>query len=144
MKTLLILSIAFLFFSCDKEKQSARRMKGEWELQNFKMTFPDGLSEFGEGAGTLKIEDSDRSEYQLRFVRELNSQFSSGQFTETAMGYMNFRDKGKYIDVVLVDENGSILSEEAHRILIQTKTDLQLEYSHSSGRFLTLTFRSKN
>jgi len=133
-----------LLLACDKERQTSRKIKGQWEMVHVKMTLPDGLSEYGSGTGTWIIEDSEEENYQCSMQRSTAVSFPSAYYQESVTGYMTFKNKGKNIDVFLTDTNNSILFQEEHRILILTKTDLQVEYRNSNNVYITQTFRRKN
>ena len=62
-------------------------------------------------------------------------------YQEMSKGYMNFKNKGGYAEAYLMDATNTITFQEEHRILMLTKTDLQIEYNNSSGRIITQTFR---
>jgi hypothetical protein len=141
MRSVSLIFILLLLFGCDKEKQTSRKIEGEWTLIHIKITFPDGLSEFGTGTGTLIISESDQDAYQRKFERITDVTFPSSTYQEMSKGYMNFKNKGNYSDTYLMDESNTIVFQEEHRILMLTKTDLQIEYSNSTGRFITQTFR---
>lgn len=141
MRSASLIVILLLLFGCDKEKQTSRKIEGEWTLIHIKMTFPDGLSEFGTGTGALIISESDQDTYQRKFERITDVTFPGSIYQEMSSGYMNFKNKGGYAEAYLMDASNTITFQEEHRILMLTKTDLQIEYNNSSGRFITQTFR---
>ena len=142
-----LISVLFLLFivllACDKERQTARIIEGDWNLVHMKATFQDGLSEYGTGSGTLSITKSDLESYQCKFVRQTDVEFPSLSYQDANSGYLNFKNKGKHIDSYLVDGTNSISFQEEQRILMLTKTDLQIEYLTVQGFFVTQTFKRK-
>jgi hypothetical protein len=143
MRSIIILIALLSVVGCDKEKQTSRKIKGQWDLVHMKATFSDGLSEYGTGSGSLKITESDQDNYQCKFERQTDMQFPSISYLETRTGYKTFKNKGKYSDSYLVDVNNVVVFQEAQRILMLTNTDLQIEYTSSTGQFVTQTYRRK-
>ncbi len=143
MRSIIFLIALLSVVGCDKEKQTSRKIKGEWDLVHMKATFSDGLSEYGTGTGYLKITESDQDNYQCKFERHTDMQFPSLSYQETNTGYKTFKNKGKFSDSYLVDANYIVVFQESQRILMLTNTDLQIEYTNSTGQFVTQTYRRK-
>lgn len=143
MKTpLLFLVIVLLLSSCDKEKSISKKLTGEWELTLFKITLQNGLSQYPESSGNLKIVESD-GEVDNSFQSQMSFDLSGNPETETKTGTIQLRDNGNYMNVSILDANNVQIGTEDHRIMVLTKTDLQLEFADEFGRLRNLTFRKK-
>lgn len=129
--------------SCDKAKQSSRRMEGVWEIRTYKLTFQDGISEYAECSGTLEVTSTDQDGWQNKMLRKIDYSFPSSTGSEDKVGLIKFRGKGDYMDVGVLDGSGNVVFLEDHRIMVLTRTDLQLIFADQYSRFHTMTFRKK-
>lgn len=116
-------------------------MIGEWELVQFKISLQDGITQYPESIGQMKISEGENN--QMNFTSELDYTLLIENFLEVKSGTMDLRENGDYMNVVLLDANNSQIGTEDHRIMVLTKTDLQLEYYDANGRLRNLTFRKK-
>jgi hypothetical protein len=132
-----------IFSACDKEKQVTKKMIGEWELVQFKITLQDGTSQFPASTGKLIIVDSEDIQHQLKYNSQLDYTLFGNATEEIKTGFIVLRDKGNYLDATVLNESNTEIASEDHRIMVLTKTDLQLEYSDLEGRLRNLTYRKK-
>lgn len=116
-------------------------MIGEWELVQFRISLQDGVTQYPESTGLMEISESENN--SMSFTSELDYTLLGENFIEVKSGTMELRDKGNYMNVVILDESNTVISTEDHRIMVLTKTDLQLEYADGAGRLRNLTFRKK-
>lgn len=116
-------------------------MHGDWELVQFKITLQNGISQYPVSSGTINISESENN--KMDFISSIEYTLFSQFISENKSGTMELRDNGSYINVLILDENDAEIGTEDHRIMVLTKTDLQLEYSDADGRLRNLTFRKK-
>jgi hypothetical protein len=142
MRLLIIfVGLTFLFTSCDKETSVAKKLLGEWDLVAFKITLQNGINQYPESHGDLIITEGNNA--PLDFSSTHHYTLLGTEIVESKSGFMQLKDNGNYLDVTLLDENDLELGLEAHRIMVLTKTDLQLEYTDSEGRLRNLTYKKK-
>ena len=136
-----VILTVFFFTSCDKEKQTSRKIEGNWELKSYKITYQDGISEYGSCSGNLEIVSTSKADWTNSFKMNISFVFPSQTGQQSKIGYMRIREKGGYMDVSLVDQQDQEVGFEDHRIMVLTSTDLQIEYLGEDGSLNNLTFR---
>lgn len=137
-----VFALVFLT-ACNKDKTIARKLSGEWELVLFKISLPDGTSQYPVSTGTLDITEEDAKHGKSTFSSSLHFSLLGSDNTEIKNGKLELRENGNYLSVSVLDTNDQIIASEYHRIMVLTKTDLQIEYSDDLGRLRNLTFRRK-
>jgi hypothetical protein len=140
---LTIILFFFLFVSCDKEKETAKKLNGEWEIQNYKFTNQEGLILFSTCSGSMNFESkknyTDPNPYTLEFTYD----FSSGIDTVQQNGTFDVTQKGDYMTITTINSLNQVTSTYDYRILTRTNTDLQLEFNDNSGCSHMYIFKRK-
>lgn len=138
-----IIFISLLLCSCDKQKQTAKSLKGEWTILSYKYTDSEGLSQVAPCVGSMIFESkptyTDPQPYSLAF----SYTFSSGSGSIDQSGTFDVIEKGDYMDITTIDAGGVTTSAIKYRILTQTTTDLQLEHSDFQGGIHMYIFKRK-
>jgi len=137
--TLLIL--LWVFVSCDKQKQSARQLAGTWELTSYKVKNAEGLSTFATGTGSIHFDRCVKNTLQSTFTFSATLVLqSAAQSIISQQGTYEMIEKGDYMTVKQLDALGVEIGVYTYRILVLTKTDLELEYPDNLGNYITLIF----
>lgn len=146
MKSLIkILFLSLLLFtSCDKQKQSSRKLEGTWDIKIYKRTYPDGISLYPTCSGTLTIGELESEEWDNTYSLDIKYTLSGNEILEKKSGNLNIIGKGDYMDVTILDDNGPVNYIENHRIMVLTSTDLQIVYMDSLDNLNSLTFKRKD
>lgn len=138
-----IIFLSLLLHSCDKQKQTAKKLKGEWEILTYKFTNAEGLSEIASCEGSMIFESkptyTDPNPYSLKFSYD----FSTSSGIVDQVGTFDVIESGDYLEITKTDASGTVLSTDKYRILTRTSTDLQLEYSDSIGCIHMYIFERK-
>jgi hypothetical protein len=142
MKTLVSLFLLFVFISsCDKQKQAARQLKGTWELTSYKVKNAEGLSTYATGSGTMHFDNPASNPIKSTFQFNAALTFPGlPESTISQQGTYEMIEKGDYMTVKHLDALGAELGVYTYRILVLTKTDLELEYPDNLGNFVTMIF----
>ncbi len=135
------LIILWVFVSCDKQKQSARQLAGTWELTSYKVKNAEGLSTYDTGSGIFHFDKCSKNTLQSTFTFSATLVFpSAAQSSISQQGTYEMIEKGDYITVKQLDALGVEIGVYTYRILVLTKTDLELEYPDNLGNYITLIF----
>ena len=142
MKTFFTLFILlWVLMSCDKQKQSARQLAGTWELTSYKVKNAEGLSTFATGTGSIHFDKCVKNTLQSTFAFHATLSFPTvAQSTIHQSGTYEMIEKGDYMTVKQLDALGVEIGVYTYRILVLTKTDLELEYPDNLGSYITLIF----
>ena len=130
-----------LVTSCDKQKQSARQLEGTWELTSYRMKDSEGLSAYATGTGEMHF--SACSETPIKCTYHFNASLTFPGIPLTQMveqGTYEMIEKGDYMTMKKLDALGNELGSYTYRILVLTKTDLELEYPDNLGNYVTMIF----
>ena len=130
-----------LFTSCDKHKQSARQLAGTWKLTSYKIKDSEGLSTYSTGTGEMHF--SACSETPIKCTYHFNASLTFPGIPLTQMveqGTYEMIEKGDYMTMKKLDALGNELGSYTYRILVLTKTDLELEYPDNLGNYVTMIF----
>jgi hypothetical protein len=136
---ILILLFAFSLTSCDKQAIEAKKLRGEWKILSYNKMDTQGLIEYAsESSGTMTFTElsADSSTYSQNIL----CTFPSSTDTFIQNGTFKMIEKGDYMYVSTLDPTGQLLSYTKYRILIVNKTDLEFEFTTSSGHLHTLIF----
>jgi hypothetical protein len=142
MKKLVTLLFLLIFIgSCDKQKQAARQLEGTWELTSYKVKNAEGLSTYATGSGTIHFDNpsSDPIKSTFQFTASLTIP-GLAQSTINQQGTYEMIEKGDYMTVKQLDASGAEIGVYTYRILVLTKTDLELEYPDNLGNYITMIF----
>jgi hypothetical protein len=125
---IVVFLIAFSLFSCNKNKQTTKKIDGNWELISYKITNYEGLIEYGSGEGlwTFESEAPFTEVYPYSFT--YSCQFPSGLKSGAMKGTFKVVSKGEFIDFTVEDSIGVTVKTHNYRIITQTSDDLELEY----------------
>ncbi len=142
MKAIITLFILlWVLISCDKQKQSARQLAGTWELTSYKVKNAEGLSTFATGTGSIHFDKCVKNSIQSSFTFNATLAFpGAAQSSISEQGTYEMIEKGDYMTVKQLDTLGTEIGVYTYRILVQTKTDLALEYPDNLGNYVTLIF----
>jgi hypothetical protein len=142
MKNLLTVLLLLIFISsCDKQKQSARKLAGTWELASYKVKNAEGLSTYATGTGIMHFDECTNNPIQSTFTFNATLSFPNvPQSNISQQGTYEMIEKGDYMTVKQLDNTGTEIGVYTYRILVLTKTDLELEYPDNLGNYVTLIF----
>jgi hypothetical protein len=142
MKPLASLLLLLVFIgSCDKQKQTARQLEGTWELTSYKVKNAEGLSTYATGSGTMHFDNPSSNPIQSTFQFTAALTFPGlAQSTISQQGTYEMIEKGDYMTVKHLDASGAEIGVYTYRILVLTKTDLELEYPDNLGNYITMIF----
>lgn len=130
-----------LFASCDKQKQTARQLAGTWELTSYRIKDSEGLSTYASGTGEIHFDAC--SETPITCTYQFNAALTLPGLPLTQMmeqGTYEMIEKGDYMTIKKLDALGNELGSYTYRILVLTKTDLELEYPDNLGNYITMIF----
>ena len=131
-----------LFTSCDKQKQSARQLSGTWELTSYRIKDSEGLSTYATGTGEIHFDEC--NETPIKCTYQFNASLTLPGLSLTQIieqGTYEMIEKGDYMTVKKLNGAGNELGSYTYRILVLTKTDLELEYPDNLGNYITMIFR---
>lgn len=135
--------IAFMIFSCDKEKNALKKINGQWEITSFKRTESNGLSFFATVSGNITFSEVNRYKSPSLFNTNISYSFDADSGTIKENGSIEMIEKGDFMNVTKLDASNNPIDTIRYRILTCTNSDLQLEYSDSFGRVNNLIFKKK-
>lgn len=121
-----------LLSSCNKNVKFEKELSGDWTIESYEFTTPNGLSYYypAEGIMTFNNESENSGTYSLDY------EYISGSDTihesETGEYIFNYDDNEHY-DMYRV-KNGVSDTIKNARIILITKTDLRTEMGEVSGR----------
>lgn len=149
MKRFLFLFIPLLFLltACDKQKRTAKNLSsGDWQLISYKVTDPEGLSEFSTCDGILHFDNATQEGISGTYSMNYTFQFpgNTGSMNFIQNGEYNIIEKGNYMTITSQNPQGVSLDTATYRILVQTKTDLELEYPDTLSQIHTYIFKRIN
>ena len=129
--------------SCDKQKRTTKKIDGEWEISIYKLTDTEGLAEYAVCSGSYIFnycaDISNACDYSCNIIFD----FPNNTGTSIETGTFKVLPDGGYMDVTHINSTNTVISTYNYRILTLTKTDLQLEFTDSSFKIHTLTFKKK-
>jgi hypothetical protein len=136
---LFIISLA-IFTSCDKVTQTEKNLAGEWQIVSYKQMDTEGLSEYAVVNGYIKFETCIDASVACPYAISIHYNFPSSSGNTTENGTYEVIEKGKFMNIQ--NSNSSDPSAAAYRcrILTETKTDLELEFSDAGGKIHTYIF----
>lgn len=138
-----IIFLSLILYSCDKQKHTAKKLDGEWEIISYELTDPEGMSEYATCSGSMIFDSqpsyTDPNPYSLTF----DYTFPSTSGTRIQHGTFDVIERGDYMLITEVDASNTLLSTYTYRILTQTRTDLQLEYRDSLNEVHSFIFKRK-
>jgi hypothetical protein len=142
MKIVAIFFFLFILFtSCDKQKQSARQLAGTWELTSYKIKDSEGLSTYATGTGEIHFDACSDTPIKCTYQFNASLTFPGIPLTQVVeQGTYEMIEKGDYMTVKKADALGNELAGYTYRILVLTKTDLELEYPDNLGNYITMIF----
>lgn len=144
MRNLLnIIFISLLLYSCDKQKQTSKDLKGDWEILSYKYTDLEGLSETAICEGLMTFDSKPKYTDPNPYTLDFSYTFTGNSGTIDQSGTFDVLEKGDYLEITTVNAAGVTISTNTYRILTQTTTDLQLEYSDSEGGIHMYIFKRK-
>jgi hypothetical protein len=130
-----------LVTSCDKQKQSARQLEGTWELTSYKIKDSEGLSTYATGTGEIHFDKCPDTPIKCSYQFNASLTFPGIPFTDLLeQGTFEMIEKGDYMTIMKLDTAGNELGSYTYRILVLTKTDLELEYPDNLGNYITMIF----
>lgn len=133
-KLLFILSVLFLFSSCDKIKSTEKEMDGEWTIYSLKVTKYTGLSYYYETTGTITYSDFNGDEG--RYALDMTYITPSGTIEKHEKGKIVLKEKGEYYDLYRENTDGSITEILNGRIVLITKNDIKTHFADNDETFL--------
>lgn len=141
--SIFLISISLMFVSCDKQKQTAKSLEGEWEITSYKLTDIEGMSEYAAVQGSLIFDYCKDVGVSCSYSINITHAFPSSTGNTINNGTYQVIEKGDFMNVTTLDQNNDTTSTYKYRILTQTKTDLQLEYADTLSRFHSFIFKKK-
>lgn len=142
MRKIVFLFILLLavFTSCDKVKQTEKNLAGEWQIVSYKHMDTEGLSEYAVVNGSIKFENCTEASNSCPYSISINYDFPSSSGTTTENGRYEVIEKGKFMNIINSNSSDSITAIYRCRLLTETKTDLELEFSDAGGNIHTYIF----
>ncbi len=130
--TSLIILMLSVLSSCNKDRKFEKELSGQWTIESYEFTNPNGLSYYypAEGGITFNKETENSGTYTLDYT------YVSGTDTihESESGEYNFNyDDTEHYDMYRT-KNGISDTLKNARIILITKTDLRTEMGEVSGR----------
>lgn len=129
-----------IFTSCDKVKQTEKNLAGEWQIISYKHMDTEGLSEYAVVSGSIKFENCTESSNSCPYSISINYDFPSSSGTTIENGTYEVIEKGKFMNITNSNSSDSITATYRCRLLTETKTDLELEFSDAGGNIHTYIF----
>jgi hypothetical protein len=133
-----------LFSSCDKQKRTAKKLAGEWEIYSIKKTDPLGLTEYATCSGTMTFGSCEDHLAPCDYTMSLSFTYPSGSGTTIQNGTFEPVEKGDYMNVTTLNSDNVQTSVYNYRILTLTKTDLQIIFTDSANYIREYIFKRKN
>ena len=117
--------------ACDKYEKQQKRIKGTWELVNYRFKSQLGLSYFPEASGTIFFENCD----DTICAYSMSLEYSSPQITGTRVeaGKYSLEEEGGQLYLTPI-VNGIDQQRISNGMTLLTKTDLQFQYTDDLGR----------
>lgn len=143
MRLTFLIVIVLILHSCDKQKRVANKLSGEWEIVSYKLTDPEGLIEYSSGSGFLTFEECENQPTPCPYSMNIQYDFPSSSGSLIQNGTFEVIAKGDYMTVTTLDSSNTVTSTYTYRILTQTKTDLQLEFSDTLSQIHSFIFKRK-
>jgi hypothetical protein len=136
---LFIISLA-IFTSCDKVTQTEKNLAGEWQIVSYKLMDTEGLLEYAVVNGSITFENCTDASIPCPYTISINFDFPSFSGNTTENGTYEVIEKGKFMNIQNSNSFDSIIATYRCRILTETKTDLELEFSDAGGNIHTYIF----
>ena len=142
MRKTLFLFIILLatFTSCDKVTQTERNLAGEWQIVSYKQMDTEGLSEYAVVNGYIKFETCTDASIACPYTISIHYNFPSSSGNTTENGTYEVIEKGKFMNIQKSNSPDPSAAAYRCRILTETKTDLELEFSDAGGNIHTYIF----
>ncbi len=141
MRFALLLPLIVLLASCDKQKQTAKKLSSTtWYIDSYKITDSEGLTSTTVASGTMDFGDCEQPNncpYSINIAYTVNG---LNKIIDEK-GYVDYVEKGDYMQVKNYGSGDVLLTSYKYRILTRTKTDLQLEYTDSLSHTHSLIFK---
>lgn len=138
-----IIFLAFILYSCDKQKHTAKKLDGEWEISTYKLTDPEGLNEYATCSGSIVFDSKPNYLDPQPYTLEISYTFPSTSGSRIQHGTFDVIERGDYMIITEIDNSELEISKYTYRILTRTRTDLQLEYTDSLNFIHTYLFTKK-
>ena len=136
----LFIILLAIFTSCDKVKQTEKNLGGEWQIVSYKHMDTEGLSEYAVVNGSIKFENCTEASNSCLYSISINYNFPSSSGTTTENGTYEVIEKGKFMNIQKSNSPDPSAATYRCRILTETKTDLELEFSDAGGNIHTYIF----
>jgi hypothetical protein len=143
MRSIIIICVLFLFYACDKQAKTSKRLIGEWEVVSHKITAGEFLSYYGDPQGTLSISRFENDKSINRFEWSTMTQSSIGTISFSNNGIIEVVEKGDYFDAIYMDASQTPLDTVNMRVYTMTNEDLSLEFVDSEFRLHFFVFKKK-
>ncbi|MEN9998359.1 MAG: hypothetical protein RI922_1349 [Bacteroidota bacterium] len=137
------LIFSFLVVSCNKEKSAQKKIDGTWEIISYKRTEANGLNFYASVSGEMSFTGIDHFKDNSLYSTNIAYSFDTdnGSFNEN--GCIEIIDNGNYMNVIKMNSSNIPVDTIKYRILVSTKTDLQLEFSDNVSRVHNFIFKKK-
>jgi hypothetical protein len=139
--SILILLLSIVTFSCDKEKQTSKKISGEWTPVSHKITADEGLSYYGTINGSLSITENENSGTSNNFNWSTSTTSEIGAFDFQFNGLFEIIEKGGYMNLIKFGNSGNPMDTTKTRIYKLTRTDMSLEFSDDQFRTHFIVFQ---
>lgn len=139
--SILILLLSIFAFSCDKEKQTSKKISGEWTPVSHKITADEGLNYYGTINGSLSITENENSAASNNFNWLTFTNSEIGVFDFQFNGRFEIIEKGGYMNLIKFDIAGTPVDTTKTRIYTLTRTDMSLEFSDDQFRTHFIVFQ---
>lgn len=139
-KSIFIILLAIVTFSCNKEKQTSNKISGDWTPVSHKITADEGLNYFGTINGSLSISENENSATANNFNWSTSTTSDIGAFDFQFNGRFEIIEKGGYMNLIKFDSSGNPIDTTMTRIYTLTRTDMSLEFSDDQFRIHFIVF----
>ncbi len=139
--SILILLLSIFAFSCDKEKQTSKKISGDWTPVSHKITADEGLNYYGTINGSLSITENENSAASNNFNWSTYTNSDIGVFDFQFNGRFEIIEKGGYMNLIKFDIAGTPVDTNKTRIYTLTRTDMSLEFSDDQFRTHFVVFQ---
>jgi len=129
-----------IFTSCDKVTQTEKNLAGEWQIVSYKHMDTEGLSEYALVNGYIKFENCTDVSNPCTYALSISYDFPSSSGNTIENGTFEVIEKGKFMNIQKSNTFDSITTSYRCRLLTETKTDLELEFSDAGGNVHTYIF----
>ncbi len=130
-KLLLYLLLGMFFFSCNKLKQTEKRIVGNWIIVGYNYVNFDGFTTEFDGTGEFIISNLSSSHGDYSLNLQYQNLISSGNKIES--GKIQLNQNGENYRLDRINPNGTITSNDSGTIKFLNKTQMETFFNDEFG-----------